>query len=181
MQYNNEKVLATEHAWNAGKELERKIHDRSARVGVIGLGYVGLPLALEMAKADFEVTGIDIDRVKVESVNAGISYILDVPSEILLSFVAKEKIRATQSLATVETLDAISICVPTPLRKTKDPDLSYVIAAVEAPPTPAQPGNWCYQSWRKQAYNWGKTFSWLILPNGLILETEPTPPAISPK
>jgi UDP-N-acetyl-D-glucosamine dehydrogenase len=138
--HNNEKVLATVHDWNAGQELERKIHDRSARVGVIGLGYVGLPLALEMAKANFEVTGIDIDQVKVESVNAGISYVLDVPSEILLCFVAKEKIRATQCLAAVESLDAISICVPTPLRKTKDPDLSYIIAAVEAIHNHLHPG-----------------------------------------
>jgi UDP-N-acetyl-D-glucosamine dehydrogenase len=115
-----------------GDELERKIRDRSAKVGVIGLGYVGLPLMLEMAKAGFQVTGIDIDRQSVDAVNAGISYVLDVPSETLLSFVAEEKIKATPALAAVENLDAISICVPTPLRKTKDPDLSYVVAAVEA-------------------------------------------------
>ena len=140
MQYNNENVLETAHPWYPGKELERKIHDRSARVGVIGLGYVGLPLVLEMAKVGFEVTGIDIDRVRVESVNAGISYILDVPSEILFSFVAKDKIRATQSLGAVENLDAISICVPTPLRKTKDPDLSYVVAAAQAIHNHLRPG-----------------------------------------
>jgi UDP-N-acetyl-D-glucosamine dehydrogenase len=120
--------------------LEQKIHDRTAKVGVIGLGYVGLPLAIEMGKADFEVTGIDIDRVKVESVNAGISYVLDVPSETLLAFVTKERIRATQSLAAVENLDSVSICVPTPLSKTKDPDLSYVIAAVEAIRNHLRPG-----------------------------------------
>lgn len=124
----------------AGKDLERKIRDRSARVGVIGLGYVGLPLALEMAKEGFQVTGIDIDRQKVDSVNAGISYVLDVPSETLLSFVAKERIKATQSLAAVEDLDTISICVPTPLRKTKEPDLSYIIAAVETVHNHIRPG-----------------------------------------
>lgn len=118
--------------WQAGKELEKKIRDRSARVGVIGLGYVGLPLVIEMAKEGFQVTGIDIDRQKVDSVNAGISYVLDVPSETLFSFVTKERIKATQSLAAVENLDTVSICVPTPLRKTKEPDLSYIIAAVEA-------------------------------------------------
>jgi UDP-N-acetyl-D-glucosamine dehydrogenase len=123
-----------------GYELEQKICDRSAKVGVIGLGYVGLPLMLEMAKAGFQVTGIDIDRQRVDAVNAGISYVLDVPSETLLSFVAEEKIKATQALATVENLDTISICVPTPLRKTKDPDLSYVVAAVEAVRRHIRPG-----------------------------------------
>jgi UDP-N-acetyl-D-glucosamine dehydrogenase len=112
-------------------ELAKKIHDRTARVGVIGLGYVGLPLGVEMAKQGFQVTGIDIDRQKVDSVNAGISHVLDVPSETLLSLVAQGKIKATQSLASVENFDTVSVCVPTPLRKTKEPDLSYVIAAAE--------------------------------------------------
>jgi UDP-N-acetyl-D-glucosamine dehydrogenase len=124
----------------AGKELEKKIRDRSARVGVIGLGYVGLPLVVEMAKEGFQVTGIDIDRQRVDSVNAGISYVLDVPSETLLSFVTKERIKATQSLAAMEDLDTVSICVPTPLRKTKEPDLSYIIAAVEAVHNHIRPG-----------------------------------------
>jgi UDP-N-acetyl-D-glucosamine dehydrogenase len=115
-----------------GENLEKKIRDRTARVGIIGLGYVGLPLALEMGKAGFQVTGIDIDNSKAESVNAGKSYILDVPSEALQSLVTSGRIRATQSQAVVENLDAVSICVPTPLGKTKTPDLSYVIAAVEA-------------------------------------------------
>jgi UDP-N-acetyl-D-glucosamine dehydrogenase len=114
------------------ENLEKRIRDRCARVGVIGLGYVGLPLVVEMAKAGFEVTGIDIDGSKAESVNAGKSYILDVPSETLQSLVTRGSIRATQSQAVVENLDAVSICVPTPLGKTKTPDLSYVIAAVEA-------------------------------------------------
>jgi UDP-N-acetyl-D-glucosamine dehydrogenase len=112
-------------------ELAKKIHDRTARVGVIGLGYVGLPLGVEMAKQGFQVTGIDIDRQKVDSINAGIPHVLDVPSEALLSLVAQGKIKATQSLASVENVDTVSVCVPTPLRKTKEPDLSYVIAAAE--------------------------------------------------
>ena len=132
MQYGVEKVFAAPNGRSVGKELEQKIRDRSAQVGIIGLGYVGLPLAVEMAKAGFQVTGIDIDNSRAESVNAGRSYILDVPSEILRSLVRKGRMRATQSLATVENLDALSICVPTPLGKTKIPDLSYVIAAVEA-------------------------------------------------
>ena len=124
----------------AGQELKRKIHDHSARLGVIGLGYVGLPLAVEMVKAGFQVTGIDIDRRKVESLNAGISYVLDVPSDTLLAAVTEGKLRATQSLAIMQNLDTISICVPTPLRKTKDPDFSYVIAAVEAVRNHLRPG-----------------------------------------
>jgi UDP-N-acetyl-D-glucosamine dehydrogenase len=115
-----------------GMELAKKIQDRTARAGVIGLGYVGLPLGVEMAKQGYHVTGIDIDRQKVDSVNAGISHVLDVPNEILLSLVAEGKIKATQSLASVENFDTVSVCVPTPLRKTKEPDLSYVIAAAEA-------------------------------------------------
>jgi UDP-N-acetyl-D-glucosamine dehydrogenase len=112
--------------------LKLKIADHSARLGVIGLGYVGLPLVIEMAQKGFHVTGIDIDRERVESLNAGISYVLDIPSEILGSLLAVGKIRATESLAAIEDLDTVSICVPTPLRKTKDPDLSYVVAAAEA-------------------------------------------------
>jgi UDP-N-acetyl-D-mannosaminuronate dehydrogenase len=96
----------------AGQALERKICERSAKVGVIGLGYVGLPLVLEIAKAGFHVTGIDIDRAKVDSVNAGVSHIPDVPSETLLSLVKRGKIKATQSLAVIENLDTMSICVP---------------------------------------------------------------------
>jgi UDP-N-acetyl-D-glucosamine dehydrogenase len=118
--------------YKIGRELAKKIHDRTARVGVIGLGYVGLPLGVEMAKEGFHVTGIDIDRQKVDSVNAGISHVLDVPNETLLTLVTDGKIKATQSLASVENFDTVSVCVPTPLRKTKEPDLSYVIAAAEA-------------------------------------------------
>jgi len=116
----------------AGRALEYKIGNRSARLGVIGLGYVGLPLATEMAQTGFHATGIDLDRRKVESINAGISPVSDVTHDTLFPLVAAGKITATQSLAAVENLDAVSVCVPTPLRKTKDPDLSYIIAAFEA-------------------------------------------------
>jgi UDP-N-acetyl-D-glucosamine dehydrogenase len=122
------------------RALERRIRNRSAKVGVIGLGYVGLPLAIEMAVKGFRVTGIDIDGGKVEAVNAGLSYVLDVPNESLSSMVVNGALRATQSFAAVESLDTISICVPTPLRKTKDPDLSYIIAAVEAVHNHLRPG-----------------------------------------
>jgi UDP-N-acetyl-D-glucosamine dehydrogenase len=140
MQYGIEEISAAPNGQSVGKELEQKIHDRTARVGVIGLGYVGLPLALEMGKAGFQVTGIDLDMAKADSVNAGKSYILDVPGETLQSFVRKGRIKATQCQAAVENLDAVSICVPTPLGKTKTPDLSYVIAAVEAVHNHLRPG-----------------------------------------
>ncbi|MGH7825287.1 MAG: nucleotide sugar dehydrogenase [Candidatus Binatia bacterium] len=137
---SNGRTLRSQQRPRIKKELEETIRDRSAAVGVIGLGYVGLPLALEMAKAGFQVTGIDLDREKVDSLDAGISYIPDIASETIFPFIANEKMRATQSLAAVEKLDAVSICVPTPLRKTKDPDLSYIIAAVEAVQNHLRPG-----------------------------------------
>jgi UDP-N-acetyl-D-glucosamine dehydrogenase len=120
--------------------LKEKIRDRSAKVGVVGLGYVGLPLAIEMANAGFHATGIDLVKEKVDAVNSGVSYVLDVSSEALQSVVRASRIRATQSLAAVEGLDTLNICVPTPLRKNKDPDLSYVIAAVEAIRIHIRPG-----------------------------------------
>jgi UDP-N-acetyl-D-glucosamine dehydrogenase len=123
-----------------GKDLEKKIRERTAKVGVVGLGYVGLSLAIEMAKAGFHVKGIDIDAARVNAVNAGMSYNLDVPSTMLFSLVAQGKLKATQALAAMEDLDALSICVPTPLRKTKDPDLSYILAAIEALRNHLRPG-----------------------------------------
>ena len=125
---------------NLGRELKRRIRSRSAKVGIIGLGYVGLPLAVEMAKEGFHVTGIDLSKQKVNSINAGISYIPDISSETVAGFIAGDKLRATQSLAAVGELDTINICVPTPLRKNKDPELSYVIAAVEVIRNHIQPG-----------------------------------------
>lgn len=125
---------------NLGRELKRRIRNRSAKAGIIGLGYVGLPLAVEMAKEGFHVTGIDLSKQKVNSINAGISYIPDISSETVAGFIAADKLRATQSLAAVGELDTINICVPTPLRKNKDPELSYVIAAVEVIRNHIQPG-----------------------------------------
>jgi UDP-N-acetyl-D-glucosamine dehydrogenase len=111
--------------------LER-IRARQARVGVIGLGYVGLPLVVEFAHAGFDVTGFDVDASKVDSINAGKSYIPDVLQADLAACVKAGTLRATTDMSLLGDMDAIDICVPTPLRKTKDPDLSYVVHAVEA-------------------------------------------------
>jgi UDP-N-acetyl-D-glucosamine dehydrogenase len=124
----------------AAGELKDKIREHSAKVGVVGLGYVGLPLAMEMAQVGFHVTGIALVKEKVDAVNSGVSYVPDVGSEGLRSVVSANRMRATQSLAAVEGLDTVNICVPTPLRKNKDPDLSYVIAAVEAIRIHIRPG-----------------------------------------
>jgi UDP-N-acetyl-D-glucosamine dehydrogenase len=113
------------------KVLEEKIKARTARVGIIGLGYVGLPLAVEFAKAGFHVTGIDISEEKARRVNAGDSYVGDVQSANLAPLVESGKLRATADFSAVLELDTINICVPTPLRKTKDPDMSYIVSACE--------------------------------------------------
>jgi len=111
--------------------LRDRLADRSARVGVIGLGYVGLPLAVEFARAGFVTTGIDLDTRKIDAVNQGASYIPDVPSAEVARLVAGRRLSATSDFAAVAELDTINICVPTPLRKTKDPDMSYIVSAVE--------------------------------------------------
>ena len=111
--------------------LREKIEDRTARVGVIGLGYVGLPLAVEFCRAGFEVTGFDIDRSKTESINSGRSYIGDVPTDQVAECVRSGRLWATTDMAALARMDVVDICVPTPLRKTKDPDMSYVVSAAE--------------------------------------------------
>jgi UDP-N-acetyl-D-glucosamine dehydrogenase len=112
--------------------LSDRIRSRDAHVGVIGLGYVGLPLAVEFARAGFTVTGFDVDAGKIAQINAGRSYIPDVLSDDLAVQVRAGKLNATTDMAELGGMDAIDICVPTPLRKTKDPDLSYIVRAVEA-------------------------------------------------
>jgi UDP-N-acetyl-D-glucosamine dehydrogenase len=112
--------------------LESKIKDRSARLGIVGLGYVGLPLAVEFAQAGFRVVGIDIDERKVRSVKAGVSLIEDVATDTLKPLVKDGLIRAQSDYKGCGALDAILIAVPTPLRKTKDPDISYIVASLDA-------------------------------------------------
>ena len=112
-------------------ELAEKIRTKTARVGVVGLGYVGLPLAVEYAQAGFQVTGIDLSAKKCDLVNAGESYIGDIPTAVLAPLVQKGLLRATTDFAALTELDTVNIAVPTPLRKTKDPDMSFIVAASE--------------------------------------------------
>ena len=120
--------------------LRQKIDSRQARTGVVGLGYVGLPLAVELAKAGFHTTGIDLDERKTQAINAGRSYIPDVPTADVQALSKAGKLDATTDFAVVAELDTINICVPTPLRKTKDPDMSYIVSAVEAIAKHLHPG-----------------------------------------
>lgn len=113
------------------EELQTKLKNKTARVSVLGMGYVGLPLAVVFAEAGFNVTGIDPDRRKVESFERGVSYIQDVPSETLQRLKRAGKLSMTTDFGALQTADAVSICVPTPLRKTGDPDMSYILSAVE--------------------------------------------------
>ncbi len=112
--------------------LLKKIESRSARTGVVGLGYVGLPLAVELARAGFRTTGIDLDDRKVNAVMEGRSYIPDVATADVMALKQAGRLDATTDFSIVRELDTINICVPTPLRKTKDPDMSYIVSAVEA-------------------------------------------------
>src|SRR5436305_1583516 len=122
------------------EELERRIKTKQARFGVIGLGYVGLPLALTLNEAGFDVTGIDIDTNRVDAIVAGRSYITDVSDKELQQAQHEKRFRATTDLSEIRNLDAVSICVPTPLRKTKDPDMSYIISAADAIAKELRPG-----------------------------------------
>jgi UDP-N-acetyl-D-glucosamine dehydrogenase len=106
------------------------IRRREARCGIIGLGYVGLPLALEFARAGFRTTGIDVDTAKVDRIRSGRSYIVDVTDAEIATQVEAGRLTATSDFAAIRDLDTINICVPTPLRKTKDPDLTFVVSAV---------------------------------------------------
>src|ERR1700692_4221685 len=111
--------------------LLRRIRQSEIRAGVIGLGYVGLPLAVELARAGYSVVGLDIDERKVEAIERGTSYIPDVQDAHLAELVVADRMHAPSAFSALERLDTVNICVPTPLRKTKDPDVSYMVAAVE--------------------------------------------------
>ena len=111
--------------------LRDKLKNKKAVASVIGLGYVGLPLAVELALAGLETIGIDISPEKVARANSGVSYIGDVSDHDLSKVVKKGKLRATTEFESLASADTVNICVPTPLRKTKDPDISYIVAAVK--------------------------------------------------
>lgn len=130
----------SEQPSSAATDLRERITNRTARVGVLGLGYVGLPLAVEFAHAGFEVTGIDVQQSKVDQFNRGHSYIKDVKDDVFKPLVESGKLRATTDYSVIRELDTIDICVPTPLRKTKDPDMSYVVAARDAIAEHLHPG-----------------------------------------
>lgn len=109
-----------------------KLVDHSARVVVLGLGYVGLPLATVLAEAGYQVIGVDLDGSKVDALNQGISYIDDVETSLVEKLVKAGTLKATTDFSVVKEADAVSICVPTPLRKTRDPDLSFIISVADS-------------------------------------------------
>jgi UDP-N-acetyl-D-glucosamine dehydrogenase len=121
-------------------DLHARFAERTAVVGVIGLGYVGLPLAVEVARSGFRTLGFDLSQSVVEGVNGGHSHVLDVEGEVLAAFVRDGLIEATTDMSRLAECDAVSICVPTPLSKTKDPDLSYVVAAAGSVADALRPG-----------------------------------------
>jgi UDP-N-acetyl-D-glucosamine dehydrogenase len=112
--------------------LLKRIEDRSAKIGVIGMGYVGLPLAVEFAEAGYTVLGVDPLAMKIERLNRGDSYIPDVPTEQIARLVREGRLSGTTDYAAMKDMDAALICVPTPLRKTKDPDMSFIYAATDS-------------------------------------------------
>lgn len=120
--------------------LERKLKERSAKMAILGLGYVGLPLATVFGEAGMDVLGVDPDQRKVDAINKGESYIGDIESKQVAALVKAKKLRATTDFSELAHVDAVSICVPTPLRKTGDPDLSYILSATEKLAEQLHPG-----------------------------------------
>jgi nucleotide sugar dehydrogenase len=122
------------------QELIKKMENKTARVAVLGLGYVGLPLAVVFAEAGFKVTGIDPIQSKVDQINRGGSYVLDIPGEQVAKLVRSGHLTATGDYSVLKDIDAVSICVPTPLRKTGDPDLSFILAVSDSLKQYVHPG-----------------------------------------
>ena len=111
--------------------LIEKLQDKTAKIAILGLGYVGLPLAVVFGEAGFHVTGVDPDSRKVDSLNKGVSYIPDIKTEVIKKLVKSRNPTATGDFSVLREMDAVSICVPTPLRKTGDPDMSFILSATE--------------------------------------------------
>jgi UDP-N-acetyl-D-glucosamine dehydrogenase len=145
---------------SAQSTLTSKIHDRSARVAILGLGYVGLPLATVFAEAGFSVTGIDLDQDKVSTIHRGKSYIQDVSDDQVSRLVSSGNLEATIDFSALKDVDAVCVCVPTPLRKTGDPDLSYILDATDE------------LAKYLQTLRLEKIFSWLSHQNGLTLDAK---------
>jgi UDP-N-acetyl-D-glucosamine dehydrogenase len=124
----------------AAKSLLELIRSRRAKTGVIGLGYVGLPLAVEFGRAGYTAIGVDLDSRKVNAINEGRSYIDDVPTAHVAELKAAKRLQATTNFDVLAEVDTINICVPTPLRKTKDPDMSYIVASAEEIAKRLRPG-----------------------------------------
>jgi len=120
--------------------LEQRLKNKTATIGIVGLGYVGLPLSLAFAKTGFKVLGFDIKQKNVDLVNKGQSYIVDVSSASLSEVVTTKRPEATTNQSRIKEVDAVYICVPTPHTKTKDPGLSYVISESETVSKHLQPG-----------------------------------------
>src|SRR5688500_5227923 len=113
------------------EKLIKDLKEKKARVAILGLGYVGLPLAVAFAEAGFRVTGIDLDASKIEALNKAESYIPDVKTGTVEKLVRSGHLNATTDFSVLKDIDAVSICVPTPLRQTGDPDMSFIISATE--------------------------------------------------
>ncbi|HET9912987.1 MAG TPA: nucleotide sugar dehydrogenase, partial [Anaerolineales bacterium] len=111
--------------------LIKNLKEKKARIGILGLGYVGLPLAVVFAEAGFHVTGFDPDSRKVDSISKGVSYIPDVKTEAVARLVKSGYLMATTDFSVLKEMDAVSICVPTPLRQTGDPDMSFILSATD--------------------------------------------------
>ncbi|HLD73344.1 MAG TPA: NAD(P)-binding domain-containing protein, partial [Bdellovibrionota bacterium] len=113
-------------------KLQNRIKNKECKVAVIGLGYVGLPLSCAFLEQGFEVVGIDLNKEKITSLQKGISTISDVPSSTIEKFISTHRFEVTDDYSKLTSVDAVSICVPTPLRKTREPDLSFIVSAVES-------------------------------------------------
>jgi UDP-N-acetyl-D-glucosamine dehydrogenase len=111
------------------QDIINKINSKEIKIGIIGFGYVGMPLGLEFAKNDISITAFEVDKEKIKNVNKGISYIIDIKNEELNEYVKKGLIKATGDFSKLKDMDVIIVCVPTPLRKSKDPDVSYILSA----------------------------------------------------
>src|SRR5437016_3464302 len=116
---------------NPAQQLLQRIERRTAHLAVIGLGYVGLPLAVEFAEAGFRVTGIDIDAKRVRELMRGRSYIQDVPTSQVRGLVRSGNLKASTDFSALRSCDSVNICVPTPLSKQRDPDVSYIVTAAQ--------------------------------------------------